>query len=1289
MRAKSEIMESLTAKMSSSDVWKKLKSGLLGRELLALGAEIISESENVKDTMILQMNPETADKYGLYLLSQMNEIPITNIKPSSVVVEMLPRTKSFAPYELNYNVGNVAFYNTEYTMQGKTVSLLNGTYKNYVRGNAVAKESAVLDGETSEFYDGGTLYRHGIKLGNAYPDSIAVYDVYDLEIPRYTSDIALSNTVGVMYKVVTGVDGVIYIHFVCPDGYSEPTDFRIEWLDHSADEFDVDDETTVRVNNDDVAVIKYTSQGTTDDLNFMRLQLKKEMAKYNGFNTPKTVEQYVRGLPYVLDAKCEKSESGINVYIKPSSYLDLTTYLEFSEIAAHISLNSILFPNIKVKTGNQIKFGIEISGVSDVKLQNGIKNLLQEKFSYNNLTFNSVINVGNILSEIYGKYGVVPTINMTIQEPFVQDKSLSFKPIKNSLKLYGIGDNVVAWEENGLLYGMANNSNQIPFFMFKVVASMGTMFLLAQDCTKTPVDTKTRNYFDITGSRVIDGYYYNDAFYYDSEHTDLIDPDSNRIYKDITDPQNPEYYEYNYDDQTYEPSSYSPDEDRKYSTYDTDITFSMSSYNKFYLYDASTNTIKPFDGTMQNLLYTDSNPSLKYGAWNTDNQAFGNLYDIKFLSTNNALVVQMVFKSAGTEVDETDESNPKLKYWSENNTVLYSDYLNGEYTGYENNSEYKGKYQTMFFINNPLALKNPNYDGWQTFQDASHGNPNKTNGFYKGLRNVADDNSQLNIKSNWFVHNNKSYYAYEISDKYVYITNGAKNIAVSLNGSFLGMMPYENDLYVVNEKYVTRIVGFEGLKEKEEIYQIYKDFNTTLTIKEIIREFDNCITFKTVTNEYYVATGFEIIAGNKMGFKDLRQIFDDVTVENDCKIGGCTKDYVTLYKVFDDDASTEINETGFMFYCYDLNTGKTSIYNKTSDYEVVPSENENTETEDIVETENVAVWWGKSTGVIASAVDSDDNWHGSRLFYLDENDDYTEIPKEKYCDLFFVKVVGGDNGGVLCIDNIEGKQYAYQVFVTGSYTIDKNDVAQDIWSYGDKKYIVSGKNLHWNYDGKGIDSDYIAGFYKQCINAMALLESTSDLNIAVDKRGGKEPTGKPFYNLYSKSTNTKTTDGFIAKKETQELRTVNTEIQVADGTRITKQDSFESLINSTVYSKNNSGDGYLSDVAVSYTPSKIIYFKSKQYGKQGTVTEGIETFKMVTKKYYTRTTTTVTNNVGINYNQSDDTKELVTIGYFDETKNSCINDKGSEVAYVRYYTQNPNIANDSYLVLDENEIKFI
>lgn len=870
MRAKSEIIESLTSRMNSSDVWKKLKNGLLGRELLALGAEIISESENVKDTMLLQLNPETADKYGLYLLSQMNEIPVTNIKPSAVVVQMASDAKTYAPYELTYNCGNVTFYNLEYTMNGKVVSLICGEPKTMNDSNA----------DIVTFYDGGKSYS-GIMLGNAYPDSISVFDgATGVEIPRYSPDTALSNTIDIMYKVVTSVDGKQYIRFICSDGTTEPYSYQIKYIDHSPDAFDFDEsDMSVKDGNTVVAEVKYTSQGSVDDLEYMRNQLKGGMSIYNGMNTPKSVERYVNSLPYVIDSKCVASENGgVNVYIKPSSDKDLEMYLNFSEIAAHIALNTVLFPNIKVRTGNRLKFGLSIGGVKDDILQNGIKNMLQQTFAYENLKFNSMVNVSQVLSEIYSHYGIVPSINMNVSEDFVNNKPLSYVPIKNTFKGYDANGALVAWEHDGLLYGRDTSATSIPFFMFEIVCAVGKMFLL-----KMKVDyIKTEDEIE------------NGVKQYNEAGTSVV---------------------------------------KTYSTYNEEVVVPISNkYNRFYLYDASTDMIKPFDNTMNMLLMQDTNPSIFNRAWHTDKQMFGNLYDLEVVSVNDCFVPIFIYKSSGTQTDDgkmvgtvTDEGEATehvstYKYWNPNNTYGYSQYLNGANTTYGGD----GKYQTMLVMKQSPSLMDLSSDAWNMAWTGDGLVDFK--GFYSGLKNIDNNGIKHNIKSNLFVYEDNVYWISSITDSTLLLhvlKGGNKDIAIPMNGVFRGIIPFGDNVYVIFDRSITKVEGFSGFKQKIKTYNAYRDYNTPLNIIEIQRGFDKHIIFRTPT-EVFVGDGFDELSESKMSFRNIKQIFADVDI-SECSIGSCTGEFATIYKRVEDESTTSL-----VFYCYNLETGEVFIRDKTS-----------------------------------------------------------------------------------------------------------------------------------------------------------------------------------------------------------------------------------------------------------------------------------------------------------------------------------------------------------------------
>lgn len=966
MRAKSEIISTLSSKLTS-DIWKKLKNGLLGRELIAFGAEVISENENIKDTMLQQLNPETADKSGLYLLSQMNEVPITNIKPNAFVVQMALDSKTYAPFELTYSIGNNSFTNIEYTMRGKSVSLVNGTYKCYAH-NMSNLSGALEDGEEVYIYDNGDSYPC-IKLGNAYPDSIIVTDEFGIEIPRYSTDTAMSNTIDLLCKVITGFDGSQYVRFICAENVEKPAKYRIVWLDHSAGDVEYDNElVSVRDGNTIVGEIKYLSRGSTDNVEFMREQLKKELAKYQGLNTPKSIERYVNGFPYVIDSRCVADDkNGMIVYVKPSENKDLTMYLDFSEIAAHISLNSILFPKIKVMTGKRLNFGLQIDGVKDVIVQNNIKGLIQDIFAYDKMKFNSVVNTSQVLSEVYNNFKIVPSIRMTIDEDFTNNEPMSYVPVKNTVKGYDNEGTLVAWENNEMLYGRDLNADAIPFLLYDVVGAVGKMFLLK---LKSSI-------IDLTAEEQAEDYVKYDGKNY-------------RLY-----------------------------------TSKMKYPIKLGVYDMFYLYDASTNMIKPFDNSMVSLLGMDSNPSVLQSSWNIRTIKFANLLDIELLSTNNGLIINFIFKSSACDAgsvwtnesiaafEENFEAENRFsqeqkdvlvgsvneyKYWNADYLDGLSYYLNGCNYNKEYNDNYKGKYQTAFCVKQSPALMDLGSEGWEV-KGIYDGVDTWFDGYYSGFKGINKNGVNLNLKANGFYFENNLYYPVSISETEIILRSKSidRKIPIPLNGLLRGIIENKGVLYIVQERCITMVEGFSGLKQYCKIYNIYKDLTTPLYVDDIANGFNNSIIIKSKQN-IYIADGFELLTDSKITFSNLRQIFTDVDT-TDCLIGSATSEFATCYKQVKDE-----NQESYVFYCYDIRNNKTFSYETAATFEDVedeepatePEQNEN-EQSNSNSNNNVQrkEWYGygKSTDYYANQFRKNDIFQYEYTF---ENAEITKDNKLKY-----------------------------------------------------------------------------------------------------------------------------------------------------------------------------------------------------------------------------------------------------------------------------------------------------
>ena len=954
MRAKNEIINTLSANLTD-DIWKKLKSSLLGKELIAFGAEVISENENIKDTMLQQLNPETADKYGLYLLSQMNEIPITNIKPNALVVQMTSDSKTYAPFELIFNIGNNAFTNIEYTMRDKSVALINGTYKCY-SCNMNNIYGAVVDGEEVFMYDNNDTYSC-IKLGRAYPDSIIVTDEFGIEIPRYSTDIAMSNTINLMYKVITGFDGNQYVRFICAENVEAPSKYHIVWLDPSANDVDYnDEEVSVKDNNVLVAEIKYLSRGSIDNVDYMREQLKKELAKYQGLNTPKSIERYVNGFPYVIDSRCVANENGMVVYVKPSENKDLSMYLDFSEIAAHIALNSILFPNIKVMTGKKLNFGLQIDGVKDAIVRNNIKGLIQDVFGYDKMKFNSVVNTSQILSQVYENFKIVPSIRMTIDEDFTNNESMSYVPVKNTLKGYANDGTLVAWENNEMLYGKDLNADAIPFLLYEVVGAIGKMFLIKMKSTV----------IDLTTEELA-----SDYVNVDGKHYSL---NSSKV---------------------------------KYPL--------LGFYDVFYLYDASTNMIKPFDNSMLNLLGLDSNPSVLQSSWNIKTVKFANLLDIELLSTNNGLIINFIFKSSACDagqvftndiiasIEEGYEEENKFsqeqkdvllgsvyeyKYWNGDYKAALNYYLYSENYNKEQNVKYKGKYQTAFCIKQSPVMMDLGSEGWEV-KGIYDGVDTWFEGYYGGFKGINKNGINLHIKANGFYFENNLYYIVSISDTELILRSKTidRKIPIPLNGTFKGMIESKGVLYVIQERCITVVEGFSGLKQYCKIYNVYKDLSVPMYIDDIANGFNNNIIIKSKQN-IFIADGFELLTDSKITFTNLRQAFVGVDTE-DCNIGSVTSEYATCYKQVKDD-----NQQSYVFYCYDIKNNKTFSYSTAATFEDV--ENAETQSNENEQSETQRKeWWayGKTANYYSSQYRKNDIFQYEYIF---KDAEITNDDKLKY-----------------------------------------------------------------------------------------------------------------------------------------------------------------------------------------------------------------------------------------------------------------------------------------------------
>ena len=130
MALKSEIKKLLSDKLNSGS-WNKIKTSLVGKELIAYGAEVIAAEDNIKDAFTQSLNPELADKRGLISVANINKVVCSFIEPTFIIARIPDRSGTFnkevyAPYELIIQCGNETFYNTTYCKEGDEVVFYQG-----------------------------------------------------------------------------------------------------------------------------------------------------------------------------------------------------------------------------------------------------------------------------------------------------------------------------------------------------------------------------------------------------------------------------------------------------------------------------------------------------------------------------------------------------------------------------------------------------------------------------------------------------------------------------------------------------------------------------------------------------------------------------------------------------------------------------------------------------------------------------------------------------------------------------------------------------------------------------------------------------------------------------------------------------------------------------------------------------------------------------------------------------------------------------------------------------------
>lgn len=478
MITRSEIYKRLSDSLSDS-VWQQLKKSVLGKELLAFGTEVIFNSETVKQSLIDSLDYTKASFSELIQLASISDVCVSEIEPSYIRL-VLPSTSPtviYPPFDLSFTVGNIKFTNITYCKSGDTVTLYQGLVKTMYTGsyqNAANFNSDVQESWTVTTLSDDDIITRYLRLGDALPESVYLFNVSSAGAPfvvskfnpqSYGSDISA-------FKLRTLSDGAIAAELgdgIWAKNFTEGDNWQINWLSLTNTEFDESSGILSSSLYGEITnfVINSSYLGSTS-LSYARENYHAQILKNSVISSLSDVVNYVNSFPYVLDSNAVLGSNGvIKVFIKPKVISDASNY---REIAASLELYGLLYSTYIVTKGTPIYFAFSIQGIPE-SIRTNVQEFLETQFSYSNLSYKLNLDPSSVSGLLQSNFGYNSLVTFYVNQNL--STNLFFYPILGTIKLSSSIGSLLAWDQNGSLYGKTT----------KISALLRPCFLLNNNLT--------------------------------------------------------------------------------------------------------------------------------------------------------------------------------------------------------------------------------------------------------------------------------------------------------------------------------------------------------------------------------------------------------------------------------------------------------------------------------------------------------------------------------------------------------------------------------------------------------------------------------------------------------------------------------------------------------------------------------------------------------------------------------------------------------------------------------------
>lgn len=423
---KQEVLDNLTG-----IAWQKLRSSLLGRELITFGAVVTELNDIAYDTLLKNLNPDQADYTGLAVLAASTNGCYDYTKPTQVVVTAPETCK---PFDLCLTIGAIKFYNTQFVPKGDVCVLSAGTIKTATillredteftyttNGHKYKKLPKEAQFKSVQLItDTGSRLQAFDEAGN--PASVKLWrdEEKNLNVSvldwGQNSSITITYLLGTAQLPATNKGQLSYLDTV------EPWEGQV-----------------------------FEGSETIESARNSYLQMNSEQS---AISTKEQIIQAVNEFPQVVDCNPVLNSTGsITVWVKPSIP---GTPLE--TISRYLSLKGEMAVLWKAKEGNPIEVAVVLEALELLSAEQKaeIKEIVSSTAS--SVRFTTTVTPAWLLSEI-GKYNTKVAAYLQT-EVTVNNQTQKLPSIPNEGTIYIIQQGKqVAWDSRGVLRGFIGSYN--------------------------------------------------------------------------------------------------------------------------------------------------------------------------------------------------------------------------------------------------------------------------------------------------------------------------------------------------------------------------------------------------------------------------------------------------------------------------------------------------------------------------------------------------------------------------------------------------------------------------------------------------------------------------------------------------------------------------------------------------------------------------------------------------------------------------------------------------------------